>query len=339
MESSVSETPWPLRARSLLSEREKTLYRDLISLYPDHKLFVQVALSQLLDVAQGQPDRFAIRGRFKQLVSDFVLCRSDLTVVAVIELDDRTHFRADRKRADDRKTKALAGAGLRLVRIPAGPIPPLGKLKALIEETAAPKVSGTRTENVLKLVDTVPTWPAGSHSQFAGAFGAGISRRTKRAVLRVVVTIIFALVGWFAYATFLPSMLKQAFASLDPTSLKAHVATAPVAIPRGTPNITDVSEHLKAVTESAAERPADRATLVELQRQKMIAWAAFYSAPSTCDSPPSWKDQVECGNQYIRARRLFEKQWVATHPTDQAPGPAILDNAAIKQLRSGPQSP
>jgi very-short-patch-repair endonuclease len=41
----------------------------------------------------------------------------------VIELDDRSHRRADRQDADARKTKALEYAGLRLVRIPAGAQP------------------------------------------------------------------------------------------------------------------------------------------------------------------------------------------------------------------------
>ncbi len=93
-----------------------------------------------------------------------------------------------------------------------------------------------------------------------------------------------------------------------------------------------------AINQAPAERSADKAELVELQHQKNLAWAAFYSAPLACDRPPSWKDQVECGNQCIRARGRFEQQWAATHPTEQTPGPVVLDNTAIKQLRSGPQS-
>jgi hypothetical protein len=297
-----------------------------------------VALSQLIDVAQNHPERMAIRGRFKQLVADFVLCRPDLTIVAVIELDDRTHMRADRKRADARKTKALADAGLRLVRIPAGPIPPLGRLKALIEDTGAAPVFPTVTVDGFRLVDTVPTFSENDAGHIARVFGTEMSRETKRALVWAGVTAIFALAGWFAYATFLRSLLTQSFALLDPRSSKVNVATPPAAMPSVTPKIAFVAAPPKAMTPSVAERPADRATLVELQHQKMLAWAAFYSAPSACDSPPSWKDQVECGNQYIRARGRFEQQWAAAHPTDPTPGPVILDNAAIKQLPSGAQS-
>jgi Protein of unknown function (DUF2726) len=118
---SLPETPWPVAARQLLSNRELSLYQDLNALYPDHKVFVQVALSQLIDVPEDHPERTAIRNRFTQLVADFVLCRQDMSVVAVIELDDGSHRRRDRQYADARKAKTLVDAGVKLVRIPAGP--------------------------------------------------------------------------------------------------------------------------------------------------------------------------------------------------------------------------
>lgn len=331
----MSETAWPLRARSLMSEREKTLYQDLIALYPDHKIFVQVALSQLIDVAQEHPDRMSIRGRFKQLVADFVLCRSDLTIVTVIELDDRTHFRADRKRADARKTKALADAGLRLVRIPPGPIPPLGKLKSLIEEAGAPQFSGTGKANEFRIGETVRTSGTSGANHIAGSFGAQMLQQTTLKVLALGVIALFVVVGWLGDSNSPPN---RGIGGVDPAALKfvtPQVATAPtpVEIPH---NATSPSVTPTEVAKSAALQPTDPAALLALQKQKILAWLAFYSAPSSCDSPPTWKDQVECGNQYIRARGRFEQQWSAAHPTDHTQAPLVLDNASIKQSsRSG----
>ena len=131
------ETPWPVTARDLLTAREQLLYERLLRLYPDDKIFVQVALSQLIDVDQYHPDRESIRARFKQLVADFVLCRGDLSIVAVVELDDRSHERWDRQAADARKTKALTDAGIRLVRVPAGALPSDERLKSIIDTDAA----------------------------------------------------------------------------------------------------------------------------------------------------------------------------------------------------------
>jgi hypothetical protein len=48
---------WPVTARNLLTNRERFLYDLLLSMYPDHRIFVQVALSQLIDVPEGHPER------------------------------------------------------------------------------------------------------------------------------------------------------------------------------------------------------------------------------------------------------------------------------------------
>jgi Protein of unknown function (DUF2726) len=140
----LPDAPWPVAARKLLTDREQSLYQSLVRLYPEHRIFIQVALSQLIDVPEDHPERLSIRNRFSQLVADFVLCRSDLGVVAVIELDDRSHERRDRQDADARKTKALVDAGLRLVRIPAGVLPSVEKLREIIDADRA--LSGYRDE-------------------------------------------------------------------------------------------------------------------------------------------------------------------------------------------------
>jgi hypothetical protein len=44
------------------------------------------------------------------------VCLKDSTIVAAVELDDKSHERADRKTADDKKEKALAAAGITLIR-------------------------------------------------------------------------------------------------------------------------------------------------------------------------------------------------------------------------------
>jgi len=106
-------------------------------MYPDHIILAQVALSQIIDVSPGTSNRQAIRGKFKQLVADFVLCRSDFSIVAVIELDDPSHAQPHRQDADARKTKAVESAGVTFVRIPAGPIPSETDLRRVIQSDVA----------------------------------------------------------------------------------------------------------------------------------------------------------------------------------------------------------
>ena len=73
-------------ARRPLSRLEQVLYGRLVRALPDHVVLAQVAYSQILAVHRGGDSR-ALRNRFDRLVADFVVCRRDFVVVAVI--DDR----------------------------------------------------------------------------------------------------------------------------------------------------------------------------------------------------------------------------------------------------------
>jgi Protein of unknown function (DUF2726) len=278
--------------------------------------------------APSRNSPMAIRARFKQLVADFVLCRPDLSIVAVIELDDRSHLRQDRQRADARKSKALADAGIRLVRIPAGAIPPLGKLKALIEAGRAPAiVSVSATE--LGLAETVPTFASSGTINVGSPSRTGMSRNQRRALWRIGTTITLVVFLWFAYSSFLPYMTHRALESLAPRPVTPHAVAKESVKPIEAPKIVAVLS-ATAVSNLAAERQADQATIVELKKQKYREWAAFYLAPSSCEHPATWNEQVECGNQYMRAKKRFEEQWVAKHPSDPALEPFVLDNNAIQ---------
>jgi uncharacterized protein DUF2726 len=332
----LPDAPWPVAARNLLSPREQSLYQRLLGLYPKHQVFVQVALSQLIDVDHNHPESESIRARYKQLVADFVLCRADLSVVAVIELDDRSHERRARQDSDARKTKALVDAGLRLVRIPAGALPSEEELREIIDADRA--ASGGRSGNP-KLHRFVPEEP---ELRLADDWGSAqtdapgvdhdraASRAVKVAVLRMVLGGVVLVLGWVVYTQLVPMVVQRAFQPLTvrhppSTSASAHssstgapVQISPVPMVAGrTPQ--ELTEQKRAESQAAA-----------FQRQKDHAWLAHYSAPASCEHPVDWKAQVECGNQYMRAKKEFERHWVMEHGAEQAIGAAIvLDNGSI----------
>lgn len=43
--------------------------------------------------------------------------------------------------------------------------------------------------------------------------------------------------------------------------------------------------------------------------QKELAWEKFYKKSKTCGHPLTTADLVECGNEYMRARKRFEAAW------------------------------
>ena len=96
--------PWHshLRGKPILTPYEREFFHRLTRALPTHHVFPQVALSALIVVDGPLTDRqrFSIRRRFGWKYADFVICAPfTLNVLAVIELDERTHDASrDRKR-------------------------------------------------------------------------------------------------------------------------------------------------------------------------------------------------------------------------------------------------
>jgi len=124
--------PWPLEAkRNLLTDRERVLYHRLIDTLPDHIVLAQVQLLQLLKFKGGRRG-YAIFNRISLLSLDYVILNSDTSIVAAIELDDATHEREDRRRADARKSHALKSAGIPLIGWNAKSLPDATAIRAAL---------------------------------------------------------------------------------------------------------------------------------------------------------------------------------------------------------------
>jgi very-short-patch-repair endonuclease len=127
---------WPFYAKKPLSQPEQVLYFRLVQALPEHIVLAQVQLSRLLGVKKGNNHQ-AWLNRINRMSVDFVVCRKDCSIVAAIELDDATHQKRDRQVADAKKDKALASAGIRIVRWQAKAIPDI----SAIQSTIAPGVA------------------------------------------------------------------------------------------------------------------------------------------------------------------------------------------------------
>jgi hypothetical protein len=111
----LKETNWPFYPKKPLSNPEQVLYFRLAAALPNHIILGQVQLSRILGVKKGH-NYNQWNNRINRMSTDFVICSKNATIVAVIELDDSTHERPDRKKADLKKDKALASAGIKLIR-------------------------------------------------------------------------------------------------------------------------------------------------------------------------------------------------------------------------------
>ena len=111
----AGEGNWPFYAKKPLTQPEQVLFHRLVAALPECIVLAQVQLSRVLGVKKGYNFN-EWNNRINRMSLDFVVCLKDSTIVAAVELDDKTHEKTSRMEADAKKEKALSAAGISLVR-------------------------------------------------------------------------------------------------------------------------------------------------------------------------------------------------------------------------------
>jgi hypothetical protein len=137
-----SGKPWleRIQRKPLMTENEKSFFRTLQRALPGHQVFPQVSFAAFLtdDGKLPQQKRWAVRNRFDRKIADFVVCdRNTMEIVAIVELDDRTHSAA-KDRYRDELTKA---AGYQTIRFQSRQKPTEAEIAALFKHSEALSVS------------------------------------------------------------------------------------------------------------------------------------------------------------------------------------------------------
>jgi len=110
------EGEWPFQKRKLITATETVLFERLRQALPDHYIFTQVQLAQLVAIKKGHSFKMWF-SRISQMSVDFVIADEFLNTIAAVELDDKSHYSdEDRHKADAKKDKVLTAAGIRVVR-------------------------------------------------------------------------------------------------------------------------------------------------------------------------------------------------------------------------------
>ncbi len=131
----TSDRAGAYRQHALMTDNELEFFGRLVAALPEHYIFPQVAMSALLEPSSSDKKvAHSDRLRIAQQRIDYVVCNKRCEVVAVVELDDRTHSRAKDKVRDGR----LAGAGIRTVRFQARQKPAADAIRAAVLPAAAP---------------------------------------------------------------------------------------------------------------------------------------------------------------------------------------------------------
>ncbi|WP_201596818.1 DUF2726 domain-containing protein [Psychrobacter fulvigenes] len=122
---------WPFEPMPIMTDTEVIFFHKLKNALPEYHIFVQVQLSRVI---QSNSDEASERSfwfnRICRQSVDYVIVDNDAqTTLVAIELDDWTHSSKTRQKADDKKDKALASAGIPIVRFHAERLPSADMLR------------------------------------------------------------------------------------------------------------------------------------------------------------------------------------------------------------------
>lgn len=107
------------QVRKFLSENEKQAYVKLKELTEENGLllFAKVRLFDLIEPKTNTQNKQGAQWKIQAKHVDFVICDSVLEVKAIIELDDNSHNRADRKERDNFVDTVLKNNGYNIIHV------------------------------------------------------------------------------------------------------------------------------------------------------------------------------------------------------------------------------
>jgi len=126
---------------SLLTESELTFYRALSqAVNGQWSIHAMVRLADLIQVRPQTPKFQSWQNRIHAKHIDFLLCdHGSMEAKLALELDDKSHERADRQQRDQFVDQALADAGLPLLRVAVGQSYDPAGLRKSIDERLSPE--------------------------------------------------------------------------------------------------------------------------------------------------------------------------------------------------------
>lgn len=118
------------KAKPILTDNEREFFTRLVNALPQYRVLPQVSFGALLVPAVSGKDYNATRATFSQKIADFVVCDAAMQVIAIVELDDRTH-NADK---DAKRDAMLEDAGYVVVRFQSRHKPDAAKIRKVFDE-------------------------------------------------------------------------------------------------------------------------------------------------------------------------------------------------------------
>lgn len=104
------------KSRMLLTKNEWSAYMAMKKITDAHELVICPKV-RLIDIVEPKPcdEEYALRAKVIQKHVDFVICKKNLQIIGVVELDDTSHDTKKRKERDNFVDEILTDVGYTVV--------------------------------------------------------------------------------------------------------------------------------------------------------------------------------------------------------------------------------
>lgn len=293
----------PYLSKKPLTPTETKFYNLLVKTLPDLIVLAQVQLSSFIEVDKkriGNTNYMTLFNPISQQSVDFLICEKDFSIVAAVELDDKTHLNVDAIVRDTKKNKNLDAANVPLIRWHAESMPDTVVIKQTI-------MKYTKPENTVNSDQSA--WLVDQNIVFLK------SKKSNLLPWVFYVVIILALL-----ILLIPALTHSFTQHISQTIQKPALTNQDIQVQPSSPSHSQIATQnvvqeidRKNVLEEQRARLQNQKELNKLQinedSKKEDAWKNYFIQKGVdCSDSES---MVTCGNRYIKSRAQFEKDWQA----------------------------
>lgn len=301
----------PYISKQPLTPTEVTFYNLLVEALPEFIVLAQVQLASFIKVNKSQIDRqetYKWQNPLSQQSVDYLICTKDFSIVAAIELDDKSHLNRKAIERDIKKNKNIATAKIALIRWHAEDMPEIDTIKRVILSLSTNQINDEKKVDVNK----EEKWMAEDQQEF---FKRTQNKKELPPLSLIMVMSFIVFLGWLAITGF------KSLKLIAPSNTQT------------TPQPTVSLEKNSSLSDLLEQQRLEQAAKVELKRQNKIteqqlinqkeqleilaradkedAWKQYYKKSPQCEA---LNDVVACGNEYIISRNKFEIYWEKNNP-------------------------
>lgn len=121
IDDSKIDNEMPYTKKYLLTKNEWAFYKKIKPICDEHNLHIisKVRLADIVEVKKGLNNKewHKYFNKIKNKHVDFILCNPEnLAIIAIVELDDKSHTKKERIESDNFKNKLFEHVGYKLIR-------------------------------------------------------------------------------------------------------------------------------------------------------------------------------------------------------------------------------